>query len=316
MVMLAPIVLFVFNRPEHTRKTVESLQDNPLARESMLFVFSDAARDAKDERQVEAVRALVKRVKGFKDLVVYEQPVNKGLAGSVISGVSEIIRRYGKVIVVEDDLRFSPYFLQYMNQALARYEHDSRIFSVGGYSPPLDIPPDYIEDSYLSYRCCTWGWATWLDRWQKVDWQVAEYDTLSSNPDLIARFNRGGDDMFQILKQQMAGKISSWGIRWDYAHFKNEAYCFRPVYSIVGNTGNDGTGVHCGATNKFDVPINMRSSFNFPEPGSLQVHEGLNQRFASFYDGRERVLSPTPGRRSRHGGFFRKLAKIRRLLKA
>lgn len=315
MVTLAPIVLFVFNRPEHTQKTIESLQNNPLASESKLFVFSDAARGVKDELNVKAVRASIKRITGFKELAVYEQPVNKGLAGSVISGVSEIIHRYGKVIVVEDDLRFSPYFLNYMNEALARYEHDERIFSVGGYSPPLKIPADYIGDSYLSYRCCTWGWATWLDRWQKVDWQLAEFDVFCRNPDMIARFNRGGDDMFQILKQQMAGKISSWGIRWDYAHFKHDAYCLRPAYSIVANTGNDGTGIHCGATSKFDVSINMQDSFEFPEPGHLQIHHELNERFATFYDGRERTLCSTAVPSSNPKTFLAKLAQIRRLFK-
>jgi hypothetical protein len=94
--------------------------------------------------------------------------------------------------------------------------------------------------------------------------------------------------MSQILKLQMDGKISSWGIRWDYAHFKNNAYCFRPAYAIVGNIGNDGTGIHCGATDKYDVPINLQSSFVFPESGQLQLDDEINRRFATFYDGRQR----------------------------
>ncbi|MHB8981047.1 glycosyltransferase family protein [Thiobacillus sp.] len=285
---LAPIVLFVFNRARHTRRTLDSLKKNPLAAESEIFVFSDGPRSEKDEADVAAVRAVIDAVDGFKNVAIHKKLANRGLAGSVIEGVSEVIRQYGKAIVVEDDLQFSPHFLSYMNEALARYEEDRRIFSIGGYSPPLEMPEDYGEDSYLSYRCCTWGWATWRDRWEKVDWDVRDFDRFCRDQNLIDRFNRGGDDMFQILKLQMAGKISSWGIRWDYAHFKNEAYCFRPAFSIVGNTGNDGTGVHCGATDKFDVSINTQSVFSFPEAGRLQVDDEINRRFASFYDGRQR----------------------------
>lgn len=285
---LAPVVLFVFNRPRHTQRTIESLKGNLLAAETELCVFSDGPRSKNDEAEVEAVRAIIDAVDGFKNVTVHSKTVNRGLAGSVIEGVSDVIRKYGKVIVVEDDLQFSPHFLNYMNEALVRYQDDQRIFSIGGYSPHLELPAGYEADSYLSYRCCTWGWATWGDRWEKVDWEVQDFDGFCKDQDRISRFNRGGDDMFQILKLQMAGKISSWGICWDYAHFKNDAYCFRPVNSIVGNTGNDGTGVHCGATGKFDVTINTQSTFGFPEPGRLQVDDEINRRFATFYDGRQR----------------------------
>lgn len=288
MTQFAPIVLFVFNRLEHTKKTIESLKTNSLAAESELFVYSDGPRSREDEADVAAVRALIDDLDGFKRITVHKRATNCGLAGSVIAGVTDVIQQYGRAIVIEDDLQFSPYFLNYMNEALDRYEGDQRIFSVGGYSPPLKIPEDYTMDSYLSYRCCTWGWATWQERWDKVDWDIKDFESFINNPKLIERFNRGGDDMSEILKLQMAGKISSWGIRWDYAHFRNDAYCFRPVFSIVGNTGNDGTGVHCGVTDKFDVYLNTQSTFVFPEICQLQINEVINTRFATFYDGKQR----------------------------
>lgn len=284
----APVVLFVFNRPRHTKRTIESLKQNLLAAESELFVFADGPRGKNDEAEVEAVKTIIDAVDGFKRVTIHRKTFNCGLAGSVIDGVSEVIRQYGKAIVIEDDLQFSPYFLSYMNEALTRYQDDPRVFSIGGYSPPLEMPESYLEDSYLSYRCCTWGWATWRERWEKVDWAVQDFDSFCKDIGMIDRFNRGGDDMFHILKLQMAGKISSWGIRWDYAHFRNDAYCFRPAFSIVGNTGNDGTGVHCGATDKFDVILNTQPTFVFPEPGCLQVNDEINRRFATFYDGRQR----------------------------
>lgn len=289
---LAPIVLFVFNRPEHTRKTIESLQNNSLAAKSELYVFADGARDKSDIDKVNAVQAIIDGVAGFKSISVIRRPQNFGLAKSVIEGVFEVIAKYGSAIMVEDDLQFSPFFLDYMNEALIRYKDDPRIFSIGGYSPSLVMPDGYSDDSYLSYRCCTWGWATWLDRWNKVDWDVADFDEFINNPDAVRQFNRGGDDMSQILKLQMTGKVNSWGIRWDYAHFKNDTYCFRPAYSIVGNTGNDGSGVHCGATDKFDVKLNTKPDFNFPAPGKLQLNLEINNKFATFYDGRQRYLAP------------------------
>lgn len=288
MTKLAPIVLFVFNRPEHTRRTLESLKKNPLAVESELFVYSDGPRSWKDDADVATVRAFIDTLDGFKRITVYKRSTNCGLAGSVIAGVTDVIHQYGKAIVIEDDLQFSPYFLNYMNEALVRYKDDPRIFSVGGFSPPLEMPEGYAGDSYLSYRCCTWGWATWWDRWDNVDWDIKDFDSFINDQEMVERFNRGGEDMSQILKLQMAGKISSWGIRWDYAHFKNDAYCFRPTYSIVGNMGNDGSGIHCGATNKFDLTTNTKESFVFPEPGLLLVNDEINMRFATFYDGKQR----------------------------
>jgi len=312
---LAPIVLFVFNRPEHTRKTLESLRRNVLAPESELYVFCDGPRDRKDEREVEAVQSLVDSLEGFKQVHVSKRERNRGLAGSVIDGVTEVIGRHGTVIVVEDDLQFSPRFLNFMNDALARYADDPRVFSLGGYSPPLAIPKHYTEECYLSYRCCTWGWGTWRDRWDKVDWEVRDFDAFINDPEEVARFNRGGDDMSQILKLQIDNKISSWGIRWDYAHYRHNAYCFRPTYSIVGNIGNDGTGVHCAPTDKFDVAINEQSSFNLTEPDKLALNEELNNRFATFYDGRPRgavepvaVVSAKSSLGSRLGRKLRSLA--------
>lgn len=303
----APIVLFVFNRPRHTQQTIESLKRNRLAAESELFVFSDGSRDKKDEADVAAVRALIRAVEGFRNVTIHERALNRGLAGSVIEGVSQVIQRYGKVVVVEDDLQFSPHFLAYMNEALVRYEDEPRIFSIGGYSPPLKVPSGFGEDSYLSYRCCTWGWATWRDRWERVDWEVRDFEAFCKDQAMINRFNRGGDDMFQILKLQKAGKLSSWGIRWDYAHFKNDAYCFRPVFSIVANTGNDGSGVHCVPTDKFDVAINTQPTFAFPEPHRLQVDDEINRRFATFYDGKLRAGDIGQASTADKDSFLRKL---------
>jgi hypothetical protein len=289
----APIVLFVFNRPRHTLKTLESLKKNPLAKESDLFVFADGPRSSSDDYEVRQVRQLISNIEGFKTVDVRLRPVNYGLARSVIEGVTEVLSHYGRVIVLEDDLLFSPYFLNFMNQALARYEKTSKIFSVGAYTPRLTPHEGFRGDYFLSYRCCTGGWGTWLNRWEKADWEVKDFDRFINDKRALSLFNRGGEDMGTIFKLQMSGRISSWAIRWDYAHFVNQGYCFRPLTSIVGNTGNDGSGVHCTATSKFDVNIDMRETFGLPSPDELELDVELNNRFATFYDGVDRSGSAT-----------------------
>ena len=283
-VYLSPIVMFVFNRPVHTKNTIESLKKNPLASKSKIIFFSDGPRNETDEINVKLVRSYIDSLQGFMDITIFKRPTNMGLARSVISGVTDVISEYGSAIVIEDDLLFSPYFLSYMNQALEIYENDFRIFSIGGYSPRINIPKTYHDDSYLSYRCCTWGWATWKDRWKQVDWEISDYNDFIRNKKLISLFNRGGNDMTNLLQMQMDGKINSWGIRWDYAHFKKNAYCFRPTVSLVENTGNDGTGVHCGVTTKFDVLLNKKDNLKFPNPFSLKVNKKITKEFALFYD--------------------------------
>lgn len=285
---IAPIVLFVFNRPEHTRKTIESLLANRLSDRSDLFIFSDGAKSLDDVKAVKKVREYLKGVKGFQSIKIVEHYKNIGLANSVINGVEEIVQRFGRVIVIEDDLLLARGFLTYMNQALDIYEGNPKVFSVGGYSPPISISQHYPFDSYLSYRCCTWGWGTWADRWSRVDWQVKGFHEFINDSHLVKQFNRGGDDMSELLRLQILGKINSWGIRWDFAHFKNEAFCFRPTQSLASSSGNDGSGIHCGITDKYDVELSEKYNFLYPSNHELQVDADINDKFASFYDGKIR----------------------------
>ncbi|MCW9065076.1 MAG: glycosyltransferase, partial [Ignavibacteriaceae bacterium] len=168
---LAPIILFVYNRPEHTKRTVESLLKNTLVSRSNLFIFSDAAKNDKDFKNVEEVRNYIRTIKSFNKIEIIERERNFGLANSVISGVSEVIESYGKVIVLEDDMISSPYFLKFMNEVLNISENEQRIFSVTGYTFPIKIPELYKFPIYLSPRSSSWGWGTWKNRWERADWR-------------------------------------------------------------------------------------------------------------------------------------------------
>ena len=254
--ILAPIVLFVYNRPWHTKQTVEALQKNELAKDSELFIYSDESKNEDARESVNEVRSYIDTIIGFKKVTVIKREKNWGLANSIIDGVTNIINEYEKVIVLEDDLVTSPYFLKFMNDNLNVFYNRNDIFSITGFNfsqIQLKISNDYKEDIYLSYRCMSWGWGTWKNRWSKIDWEVNDFDILEKNKKEIKLFNRGGEDLFPMLKNQLEGKIDSWAIRFCYAHFKNNALCVYPVKSLVNNEGFDGSGVHCSLdkSNKF-----------------------------------------------------------------
>jgi hypothetical protein len=248
--MLAPIVLFVYNRLIHARQTVEALQKNALAKESDLVIYSDAPKDSGAVGAVCEVRNYVKTIAGFRSISIVERDRNWGLANSVIDGVTTVINQYGRIIVLEDDLLTSPHFLEYMNAALGHYERDQKAFSIGAYNFPdktMSVPSDYRWDTYASVRCCSWGWATWVDRWQRVDWNMGYYESFVRNPTAQKLFNEGGPDLTKLLEMQHERRIDSWAIRFCYAHHASNMHCIYPAKTMVRNIGLDGSGMHCGA---------------------------------------------------------------------
>lgn len=215
-------------------------------------------------------------------IFVYNRPEhNKGLAKSVITGVSQVIEKYGKVIVMEDDLISTEDFLQYMNDALNYYEKNQKIWSISGFNIPIKMPKDYKSDVYLSYRGCSWGWATWKDRWDKVDWDVTDYDEFKKNKRLRKKLNRGGRDMANMLDLQMEGKIDSWAIRWCYSQSKQDMFTVYPVKSRIRNIGLDGSGTHSGVTSHYDVVLRQETQkCKFDNPG---LNKEILNRFQNHY---------------------------------
>lgn len=256
---LAPIVLFVYNRPEHTRIALQSLSECQYADQSDLYIFADQAKTEKAKEKVEQVRRIIKEdiwKRKFAEVNITEASQNKGLANSVISGVTQVINKYGRVIVVEDDNRVAPDFLDYMNRGLEYYEHDDRIGEIGGYCAPISIPDDYPYDVFAMGRGSSYAWASWKDRWDQIDWEVKDYKQFKNNPKNRRAFNEYGEDLFQMLEGQMEGNIDSWAIRSAYSKFKNGLLCIMPVKTRVENQGFDGTGVHnVAADTRFVVKI-------------------------------------------------------------
>jgi len=253
---LSPIVIFTYRRvPE---QLIKSLLENSLSEQSEVFIFSDGAKNDEDLTDIKKVREYLKTIDGFKSIDIIEADTNKGLATSIIGGVTQVINKYGKAIVLEDDLVVSKSFLEYMNEGLVFFENDKKIWSISGYGPELPCLKNYNDDIYLSVRVSPWGWATWSDRWEKIDWEVKDYDEIKKSGVLQKKFNLAGNDMFKMLELQMLGKIDSWAVRWYYNQFKLKTYSVYPKKSKVVNIGfSDDKGTHTsGANEKWFVELN------------------------------------------------------------
>lgn len=267
--MLAPIVIFAFNRLDVLRRTVDSLLQNKEAADSELYVFVDGPRKNKEgeAEKVGLVQDYVKSITGFKAVHYTFSPINKGLANSVIGGVTQTFKSYDKVIVVEDDLYVSRSFLRFMNEMLDKYEKDERIMQVSGYGCKLTRIGDYPYDAYINERARSWSWGTWKDRWSTVDWEVSDFKELSASKKLQRKFNKRGSDLYGMLKGYMEHKNNSWYIRFNYSMYKQKRYSIMPVKSLVRNDGFGDDASNCNSYNRYKVDFEMehKGEFNVPE---------------------------------------------------
>ena len=278
---LAPVVLFVYNRPEHTRRTIRALEKNRLADRTAVYIFADGPKNSADSANVYKVREVIRENYKFKKVEIFESKHNKGLANSIIEGVTRILTRYGRVIVLEDDLVTSHFFLEFMNECLEKYSTNKNIWSISGYTPNIDIHSSYQKNIYLGVRACSWGWATWKDRWETIDWEIKDYQQFSHNKDKIKRFNNGGNDMFYMLEDQMKGRINSWAIRWCYNQFKQSKYTIYPVKSLVSNIGLDFSGTHSSNNKKYKSDL---YDFKPKLVDDISPDEKIMREFKQFYD--------------------------------
>jgi glycosyltransferase involved in cell wall biosynthesis len=253
MNVLAPIVVFTYNRPEHTQRTLNALLINPLANESDIIIYSDSARTANHNKAVDEVRSYLSELTGFRSIKVIHRDKNFGLAESIIQGVTEVLQQSEKVIVLEDDMVVSPYFLEYMNEALEQFVDDDRVISVHGYVYPVDI--ELPEAFFLPGADC-WGWATWRRGWEIFN-PNGQYllDELVRRH-LIQEFDYNGAYPFSnMLKAQVKGANDSWAIRWHASAFLAGKLTLYPGRSLVHNSGNDGSGTHCGTSDSMDIKL-------------------------------------------------------------
>ncbi|MEZ7495059.1 glycosyltransferase [Leeuwenhoekiella aequorea] len=286
---LAPICLFTYNRYHETIKTVEALQRNYLAKDSELYVFSDGPKNESTKTQVEEVRAYLSEIRGFKSIKIYESSENKGLANSIIQGVSKVLKDHGSVIVLEDDLITSPNFLDFMNQALTFYTNKDKVFSISGYTMNLKALKDETRDFYLGYRASSWGWATWENRWNEIDWDVDDYKEFKWNILRQIDFMRGGSDMPRMLWRQMNNQIDSWAIRWCYHQFKNDLLTVFPVKSKVQNIGFGEMATHTKKQKNIFTYLDTGVQIDFEFNSSMEFNKTLLQEFRSQFSVIKRI---------------------------
>ncbi|MCU0342231.1 MAG: glycosyltransferase [Ignavibacterium sp.] len=275
---LAPLIIFVYNRPEHITKTIEALKSNAFAAESSLFIFSDGNKDERDKKNVDKVRNYISKISGFKEIKITLRVKNLGLADSVISGVTEVIEKYGKAIVLEDDIVTSPYFLKFMNEALEFYKDDKRIFSISGYNFPIKIPESYKHQVYISPRPSSWGWATWKDRWDNAVWKPENVLNIKDKKAVRNLMDKAGKDLAPMLLKSIEGKISSWAVKWAFTHLVNESYCLYPTNSLVRNNGADASGTNFNrVTSRYEVELD-ESVKDYSLSNKLEYSKELNDK--------------------------------------
>lgn len=255
---LSPIVLFVYNRPEHTKQTLEALADNSLAKESILYIFADGPKancSPEEFDKIKQTRFILREKQWCKEVFIIESEKNKGLADSIIDGVTEIINKHEKIIVLEDDIVTSSGFLQYMNDALNIYSDEKKVMHISSYLPETSGQKNLPETFFLRFMSC-WGWATWKDRWQFF---IADIDYLYSKTQSLNDINklrykgRYSPCLLEQLEANYSKKMKTWAIKWFLSIFINKGLCLQPGRSLVRNLGFDGSGINCGTTDIYSV---------------------------------------------------------------
>ena len=287
----APIIIFAFNREAPLRRAVLSLLGNEEAKDSDLFIFVDGARVEKTGEldAVKSVQEFVKSIKGFKSLYYEFSTQNKGLGPSIISGVTKVINQYGRAIVLEDDLVLSKNFLSFMNEGLNLYENNEKVFSICGYSNRVKVPLNYKFDSYFCTRSSSWGWATWANRWNSVDWKLENWNEYEK---CKKTFNKwGGSDCFKMLNDWRIGKNKSWAIRFCFAQFLQDKVSLFPTISKVANDGFDGTGTNCKKYSRFKFDFDELPKTNFSFPKDTGINRQLYKSAMAYHSVLVRIWS-------------------------
>lgn len=285
---LAPVVMFVYNRADHLKKTYDALSKCQEAKDTDLFIFSDGPKNEKAVSEVNEVRKLLEKIEkksDFKSINVRASDENKGLAKSIIEGVTEIIEKYEQVIVLEDDCVASKHLLKFMNSSLNYYKENKDIGSIAGFTPQLSFPENFKDDVFLAHRSCSWGWATWKDRWIGVDWNLEKVDEFYKSPILIKKLNSNGADRFIRLYRQTKGNGSSWSVRFGAHLVKNNQMTVYPRYSYIENVGCDASGIHSKVEDAEKMMVDMSKAIESPKLILPEMNEEIQKIMKKHYSG-------------------------------
>lgn len=296
--MLAPIVLFVYNRPDHTQKVLDALKNNPEAKDSELFVYCDGAKENATEKEkllIEETRQVIKNIIGFKTVTIVESKKNKGLASSIIEGVTEIVNNYGRIIVLEDDIVTSRGFLKYMNDALEVYANVKTVMQISGYIFPFQEDSNKLDTFFYTPGSC-WGWATWKDAWKHFKKEPQNQFNELTTKNLWYEFTlRDTYTSYKSqIEQNISGQINTWAIFWYASIFLHGGTSIVPTISLVQNIGLDGSGENSGEWSKRNPFYWKKLADNIPV---------IKKK--SFKSKKENILLRNAYREKIHGNLFK-----------
>ena len=298
---MATIALFVYNRPNHTKLTLDALRLNQYAEKSNLVIFSDGPKSLADSKEVDSVREIIHSTSGFQSVEIVLRKKNCGLANSIISGVNEILADSESVIVLEDDIITSPSFLSFMNQGLLFFADKKKVFHINGFSH--NIPQNALQDIYMNRVMDCWGWATWRDRWSNYERSpIALFEQMDS----LQRFKfdlDGTGEFWPQVEKNLIGEINTWAVFWYASIFLKGGLCVSPTQSYTQNIGFDGSGTHCldeGEHQNISKRLNVSTDINFNEP--LEENKLAISRIRAMYSMRKNI-------------YIRLFAKVQNLLR-
>ncbi|MBB6110777.1 Glycosyl transferase family 2 [Mucilaginibacter lappiensis] len=312
---LIPIVLFVFNRPLHTQKTLEALSKNYLANESRLYIYADGPKENATESQIEQIeetRRIIRSADWCKEVIIIESDVNNGLANSIVKGVTEVVNKHGKVIVLEDDLITSNGFLQYMNDALNLYEHDKEVMHISGYIYPATALDKTEQTFFLNILSC-WGWGTWQRAWKHYNHDIDTHLNTFKSKESIKSFDIYGNANYYVqLTDNKSGKLYSWAVRWYASWLSAGGFSLFPANSLVANDGFDGSGENCGVDEGFNTELAANVQV-IKQPIAENLYN--RKRIDKFYAKKEATLKRFLINTTMKMGIFDHLKKIKDAIK-
>ncbi|CAM3555554.1 glycosyltransferase [Sphingobacterium prati] len=278
---LAPVLLFVYNRPAHTLKTLAALERNKYADQTILYIYSDAAKDERAIEAVEEVRRIIKKPWSFKQIKIVERDKNWGLAANVIDGVTKVVQEHGQIIVLEDDLETSAFALDYFNKALDRYKEDEQVMQISGYGYPVKNLGE-LPETFFFRVANSWGWATWDRAWQHFNPNIDELVSDFSEEQIHQFSIEGKENFWKQVQELRSGKINSWAIRWYASVFKKNGLVLYPRNSMTQNIGNDGSGTHTAAESTYQVTLADHPVRYFPTEiaENVQAYEAIKYFYA------------------------------------
>jgi hypothetical protein len=276
----APICLFTYKRFEHFKKTIKALQQNYLAKYSCLYICSNAAMYEGELEIINNIRKFASTIQGFEKVTLIENKINKGQEETFRKNITAILQVYKKIIVLEEDMVTTKNFLNYMNAALDYYEGTKNINSIAGYSVPIDDRYFNHDDVFFIQRSCSWGWATWVDRWVLMKWDITKDDLREIN---WFKFNDAGYDKYNMLSEVVDQKLNAWDIKTDYTMYQNNLFTVYPKKSFLWNIGTDGSGLHSGKTDKYDPILVDETITDFRFNDAVIVNKKILKKFKRYH---------------------------------